>query len=33
MGSTVLDIAALIVVRVGDFFHWATTGSAGFPPL
>lgn len=31
MGSTVLDIAALIVMRVGDFFQWATTGSAGFP--
>ncbi len=33
MGSTVLDIAALIVMRVGDFWNWMATGSAGFPPL
>ncbi len=33
MGSTVLDIAALIVMRIGDFWNWASTGSAGFPPL
>jgi hypothetical protein len=33
MGSTVIDIFALIITRIGDFWTWASTGSAGFPPL
>ncbi len=33
MGSTALDIVALIVHRLGAFWQWFVTGSAGFPPL
>ncbi|TQM33458.1 hypothetical protein FB390_5188 [Nocardia bhagyanarayanae] len=33
MGSTVLDIVALITNRAAAFWNWLATGSAGFPPL
>lgn len=33
MGSVVLDVVALLVNRVAQFWNWMATGSAGFPPL
>ncbi len=33
MGSTVLDIMALVLNRVTEFWNWMATGSSGFPPL
>lgn len=33
MGSVVLDIFALLANRAAEFWNWAATGSAGFPPV
>ncbi|MBP2192412.1 hypothetical protein BJ987_005313 [Nocardia goodfellowii] len=33
MGSTALDIFALLINRAAAFWNWMATGSAGFPPL
>lgn len=33
MGSTVLDVANLILSRVNAAFSWATSGSSGPLPL
>ncbi|SFM20883.1 Uncharacterised protein [Nocardia asteroides] len=33
MGSTALDVIALLVNRAAGFWNWMATGSAGFPPL
>ncbi len=33
MGSTVLDIVALLANRAAMFWNWMATGSSGFPPL
>ncbi len=33
MGSTAIDVVALIVQRVATWFSWASTGSYGPMPL
>ncbi|RDI67691.1 hypothetical protein DFR76_10288 [Nocardia pseudobrasiliensis] len=33
MGSTVIDLANVLIAHINAFWGWATTGSAGAPPL
>lgn len=33
MGSTVIDLANVLIAHATAFWTWASTGSAGFPPL